>query len=280
MNIVDLARVIGAGVEAVAKAVAYLKTYGYIGENYTADDLISGIKKFQEFFQLDETGNLTEQTVRAMDGTRCGCADSMTEAATRMGFGKDRISVSYHSFVPGLSEARQEALLIEALESIESVCNITFVYMGRNKSADISIKAAGSGGGLGRSGGTLAFAYLSSGQPVTLVMDTAESWIDNPTARGILIKNVLCHELLHNLGISHISTPGSLMNPFYNVSIATPQRADIAALQKLYGAPKPKENPTPTPTPTPVPTPANKLVVEIVGSIDTISIPGYRVTRI
>lgn len=279
MTIVELARVIGAGVEAVAKAVAYLKQFGYLNDNYTADDLIRAIKKFQEFFQLSETGNLTEQTVRAMDTQRCGCPDLIAEAATRWGFGKNRITVSYHNFVNGLSQERQEQLLIEALESIEAVCNITFVYNGRGKASDINIKSASRGNGLGGSGGTLAYAYLSTGQPVDLVMDLAETWIDSPNQRGILLRNVLCHELIHNLGLSHSSKKGALMAPFYNVAIVSPQQNDdIPRLQGIYGAPQPKPNPNPVPNPTPTPT--NKTTIEIVGSVESIVIPGYRVTRI
>lgn len=260
-------------IEHIRKVIQYLRAFGYLKDGFSLEEFISAVKSFQRFFQLKETGQLDLQTVRALDTQRCGCADFVMAGATRWGFGKNKITVSIHQFVGGLTQERQEQLLIESLTSIEEVCNIEFTYLGRGKAADINIWSSNKGNGLGSPNGVLAYAFLSTGQPVDLFMDLSETWIDNPNMRGILYKNVLCHEKTHCLGISHIETPGSLMNPFYNVLIDKPKEADIKALQAIYGAPKQK------PIPNPVPIPPSTTTIEIIGSVNFINIPGYKISK-
>lgn len=261
-------------IDTVKKVIEYLKAFGYLKDGFTLEEFVNAVKAFQRFFQLNETGQLDLQTVRALNTQRCGCADFITEGATGWGFGKNKVKASIHQFVGGLTQERQETLFIEALASIEAVCDIEFTYLGRGKAADINVWASNKGNGLGTVGNTLAYAYLSTGEPVDLVMDLAETWIDDPKMRGILYKNVICHEAIHCCGIQHQTEPGSLMNPYYSPNIATPQAADIRALQSIYGAPKQKPVPTPTP-----PNPTNTVTIQIVGSIESISIPGYNISK-
>lgn len=68
--------------------------------------------------------------------------------------------------------------------------------------------------------------------------DTAERWSDSarPRPGEIGLLHVATHELLHALGVLHHTpdeTP-SLMDPYYDPSISTPQAWEIAELQKRY----------------------------------------------
>ncbi len=46
---------------------------------------------------------------------------------------------------------------------------------------------------------------------------------------------VATHEIGHSLGLRHTSVSGSLMEPFYNAAITTPQAEDIAGIRSIYG---------------------------------------------
>jgi hypothetical protein len=100
-------------------------------------------------------------------------------------------------------------------------------------------------------GGVLAEHQLPPGNDMQLRgwLDLGERWTLD------MLLGVWTHELGHGMGLSHTNVPTSLMNPFWNPAISTPQTWDIEAIQALYGAAKPA-NPTQPPVPAPVPTPA------------------------
>lgn len=267
--------------EDVQKAIDYFKTFKYLKDNFNLGDLFNAVKRFQEYFHLSQDGILGPKTLRAMSNQRCGCSEKLIESATLAKWNRNKITYSVHGFVDGLPKELQEEIYIRAWESIEAVCNLTIYYVGRDKPADINIKVSGRGNGLGSPQGTLAYAYLPNGndQPLDLVMDLAETWIDYPQQRGILMQNVAAHELCHNMGLSHTSVPSSLMNPYYNPSIATPQKNDINQLQSRYGPPSRKPNDPPD-SPNNPENPPSKTTVEITGNVVSISIPGYRVIKV
>ena len=73
-----------------------------------------------------------------------------------------------------------------------------------------------------------AEVYANSGD---IIFDSGEGsfW----TASSFLA--VATHEIGHALGLAHTSVSGSLMEPYYNPSITTPQADDIAGIQAIYG---------------------------------------------
>lgn len=137
------------------------------------------------------------------------------------------------------------AVLSQAFAAWSAVANITFVQvadgggnMGAGATAYIRI-GAGFVDGHPASGSILASAfypfsaghaelYANSGD---IIFDSGEGsfW----TASSFLA--VATHEIGHALGLGHTLVSGSLMEPYYNPSITTPQTDDIAGIQAIYG---------------------------------------------
>ena len=137
----------------------------------------------------------------------------------------------------------------KACERWEEVCGIQFFYPNSAREAHIVI-----GAGIQREGpgGTLAWSELPCGPDRQLQQqyDRRERWViaDNPPRGSIDLIRVVCHEIGHAIGISHIGS-GNLLAPTYSSRIKGPQAGDIVEAQARYGRPQPKEDPQPDPDP-------------------------------
>ncbi len=94
--------------------------------------------------------------------------------------------------------------------------------------------------------GTLAWSQLANGtdRPLEQKYDAGDRWgiFDDHPRREIDLARVACHELIHALGVSHISGELALMNPSYG-AVIKPQDADIRELRDRYGPPKKTQPP-------------------------------------
>lgn len=279
------------GVDKVKAVIDYLKYYGYLvkDENITVEDIIEAIKKFQDFFGLTKDGKVGPKVLKLVMASRCGNSDAKLEmaAALQSQWRKRNLTYFIESYVDGLDRATVAKVLDSAWTEWENVTNISLKQVD-NSQADIII-STGSGRRSNFDGpsGTLAWAYLPNGNDSQLLMrfDLSETWTVNPTDRGILLKNVACHEFGHLLGLEHSSVQSALMAPYYNANVSKPQsNDDIPRIQSKYGKPiiPPPPVTPPTPPVTPVP---DTLTINIEGKTTIqldgkITIPGYRINKI
>ena len=252
-------------------SIDYLSFFGYIAvellKNMSLEDLQKAVKTFQRWFGLKSDGVVGPKTLRAMEIPRCGCPDVIDESnnvhvqymkmqavieENMAKWSKKGLTYAVHSYVGGLSKTRQLEILAGAWKAWDDVCGLEIRAISDVQKADLVLSTgSGSRHNFDGRGGTLAWAYLPNGRDQQLLMrfDLAETWIDNPRDRGILLFNVACHEFGHMIGLTHSKKKGALMAPYYNPNVAVPQwDDDIPRAEARYGKDQAKPEP-PKPDP-------------------------------
>jgi len=278
----------------ITYGISYLRAFGYFGEqsirSLTLGDVFDAIKHFQTFFGINANGHMDASTIRAMVMPRCGVPDifPMRQQATQDGampiqgrWNKRKLRYAVQRYVNGLSVNDQHEIIRLAWKSWSDVCDLTFEQISDATSADIVISTGGGARDqFDGPSGTLAWAYLPTGDDRQLLMrfDIAETWVKDPATRGILMLNVAAHEFGHLLGLDHSKVNSALMAPFYSPAVAKPQNNDdVRRIQSLYG---PAKDVPVTPPATPTIPGDKSTTITIVGDVQSISIPGYRVIKL
>lgn len=202
------------------------------------------LREYQEFHGLDETGVLDRHTQRLLIAPRCGCADR--EAVTEGGLCKWGDSVRPVRYwldpaLPRLSTPDWRAVARDAFAAWTAVCDIEFERVERSADANWQIVPHRHDG----SSGVLADQELPCGvetrKAIQMRVDRDELWTAGREPGRIRALNVLCHEIGHGIGISHVapSRGQALMNPTYDPSVPAPLELDVAEARARYGKPKP-----------------------------------------
>ncbi len=277
--------------DKVAEIIQYLTYFNYIaqGKDLSIDEVLSAIKKLQDQYGIKEVG-IGPKTIRAMDWPRCGVKEHLTENATGVTpkWGISDLAYFIRNRDTDLSPATWDSIFRKAFDSITVVCSLKFHQVQTEREANIVWDIGSSrADDFDGPSGVLAWMQLCpspgfTGQ-VLGKLDTAETWVEDASKRGIIMQNVVAHESIHALGFVHSTVSTALMAPFYSPSIQVPQlNDDIPRLQKVYGPPvvTPPTPPTPpVPPQPPIPPTAGSTVITINGAVNSISIPGYRVTK-
>jgi len=173
---------------------------------------------------------------------------------------EDTITWTIRDALPSLGD-KMRASCAAALEDIAAHFELEFPYVERADEANILITVAHLGGPMGvLADCQLVPCNIGDKNNVQMLMraDRSEQWVWANTPSGMAIdwQRVFAHEFIHGLGLPHIQTPGSLMNPTYSTTIRGIQPGDIAALEQLgyrrRTAPKPPEAPPAAPGESPL----------------------------
>lgn len=289
-------------------ALNYLDTFGYLAgalsglKDLTLGDLIEGIKKFQETWNIPKTGNLCAKVIKAMELPRCGHPDFLR--ADHVGYARVRdfaesklpawqkrtLKYCITDYLPGWAKADQDRIIAGAYNAWTQYGNVTVTQVATAAEADI-LMSVGSGArsNFDGPGGVLAWAYLPQGDDaqLTLKFDLAETWVMAANLRGIVLFNVACHEIGHLFGLDHSRIESALMAPYYNVAVAVPQaNDDIPRFTARYGVktntpvptPPPAVPTTPTPAPAPVPGTPHVDPVDVTVKLGTVGTYKGRLT--
>jgi peptidoglycan hydrolase-like protein with peptidoglycan-binding domain len=241
--------------EYLGEVQDYLKHYGYLPKDEhsctknTLDEPTCGaVKKFQQFFKLEETGKLDTATKEHITASRCGFPDLVNSVDFQVAGPWAYRNLKYtfgilSRRVP--AEASRNAIR-RAFDTWTNVgVGLTFTEVAANQNPDIFIEWRQAndpdhnmvGGVLAHADFPPGFSIISNGLPLPLHYDDQEHpWVDGAVPGGYDIETVGLHELGHCLGLYHSNVLGAIMYPSVGNNITkrrlTPD--DKSAIQNLY----------------------------------------------
>ncbi|TKS83684.1 Collagenase 3 [Collichthys lucidus] len=213
--------------EDLSKAQAYLSQFfsdvGVSAPNTVRrsalDSFDDTLRKMQEYFGLEVTGQLDSNTMEVMARPRCGFTD-VTRYSHFDGEPKwEKPVVTYRitNYTPDLSQREVDATIAKALKIYSDVIPLDFnqIYRG---TADIMIlfKAQDHGdfAPFDGKGGILAHAFSpGEGRGGDAHFDEDEEW--TLSSEGFNLFLVAAHEFGHALGLAHSNVETALMYPSY-----------------------------------------------------------------
>ncbi|KAL5761953.1 hypothetical protein ACOSP7_018217 [Xanthoceras sorbifolium] len=256
----------GEIIEGLSKVKRYLQHYGYIpdsAKNFTNsfdETLVSAIKSYQQYYNLQQTGQLDTKTVGQMILPRCGNRD----VGNQTSHSSHVHSVGHFEYFPDNSRWDKLALtfafkpenelrenykktIARAFARWAVVTPMTFTRIESYSDADIKIafysREHGDEGPFDGPLGQLAHAFAP---PAGLFhFDSEENWVvegeplKSPSRfTAVDLESVAVHEIGHLLGLGHSSDRDSVMFATLPTSVrkVTLRRDDIAGVQSIYGA--------------------------------------------
>lgn len=259
--------------EDIAKAQDYLSLfYSDVGvsspgsvSRSSLDSFEDSLKKMQEFFGIEVTGQLDTQTLDVMSRPRCGVTDVARYGHFdgRPKWEKNVITYRVTDYTPDLSQTDVDAALAKALSLYSDIIPLQFRQV-QSETADIMVmfKSKGHGDFFPFDGpnGTLAHAFSpGEGHGGDTHFDEDETWTLTSTDHNLFL--VAAHEFGHALGLAHSQVQSALMFPTYqyvNTEGYTLPDDDRQGIQALYGVKGSSRKPTlpsdPLPKPAPTPT--------------------------
>ncbi|XP_006874144.1 PREDICTED: matrix metalloproteinase-17 [Chrysochloris asiatica] len=223
----------------------------------------------QRFGGLEATGILDEATLALMKTPRCSLPDlpataptrRRRQATTQTKWNKRNLSWRVRTFPRDSPLGRDtvRALMYYALKVWSDIAPLNFHEVA-GSAADIQIDFSRAEHSdaypFDGPGGTVAHAFLPGNHHAAgdAHFDDDEAWtFRSSDAHGMDLFAVAVHEFGHAIGLSHVATPKSIMQPYYQGPVGDPLRyglpyEDRVRVWQLYGV---RESMSPTGPPEP-----------------------------
>ncbi|WP_380166949.1 matrixin family metalloprotease [Jannaschia sp. R86511] len=243
------------GFEAVQ---GFLARFGYLRPTEAAGasgaldtSTEQALRRFQEFYRLEPTGEFDEATREAMTQPRCAMADPPSggiEFATTCAWTDRTLTWAFDTGTNDIAGNGELDAVRRAFASWQALGGLMFTEVAVGASPDIRVGwRPANDPDHSMVGGVLAHADFPPGCSVvtnTLPKpvhfdDTEHTWSVGAVAGAFDRETVALHELGHIVGLAHSSVAGSVMAPtvssnFTKVALTAD---DIAGFRALYPAP-------------------------------------------
>uniref|UniRef100_A0A3P8W2M8 Matrix metallopeptidase 30 n=1 Tax=Cynoglossus semilaevis TaxID=244447 RepID=A0A3P8W2M8_CYNSE len=223
--------------------------YSYIGVSApntrwrgSLDSFEDTLKRMQEFFGLEVTGQLDASTLEVMGRPRCGFTDRARYGyfQNQPKWDKSVITYRINNYTPDLSQEDVDSSIAKALKVYSDVIPLDFRKIDSG-TADILInfktKDHGDFAPFDGEGGVLAHAFApGKGIGGDTHFDEDENW--TVSSEGYNLFLVAAHEFGHALGMAHSNVESALMYPTYTYVDTDGYQLpddDRLGLQRLYG---------------------------------------------
>jgi len=159
-----------------------------------------------------------------------------------------RLAAIYGGSATGPAASQPWFPIFQAVfDNIAAKTGVRYVYEPNDDGATLSSLSSGqgvlgvrgdvriSGHALDGNSNVLAYDYFPDYSE--MVIDTADNFFDNTANNSLRLRNVVEHEHLHGLGVSHVCPVNNtkLMEPYINLGFVGVQFDDIFTVQRLYG---------------------------------------------
>ncbi|OCT96140.1 hypothetical protein XELAEV_18013823mg [Xenopus laevis] len=212
------------------------------------------IREMQDFYGLEVTGTLDEETLEVMQQPRCGIADvaNFRVFPGNPVWNKKDLTYRIQNYTPDMTRDEVDRAIQKAFKVWSDVTPLTFTRV-NDGVADIEISFAARDHKdfypFDGPYGTLAHAFApGNNNGGDAHFDEDEDWTSGSVGFNLFL--VAAHEFGHSLGLYHSNDPNALMYPNYHyVNPNTYQlpQDDLNGIQSLYGArTKPAEPSTPS----------------------------------
>jgi hypothetical protein len=247
----------GASDPEIRKVQRYLTRFGYLTSIIEPDKLDEATSEavglFQRSHGLALTGDLTPETIEAMEAPRCGVPDVGVARATASGtagsfvlrgcsFNKLAFTYRFFNGTGDISGSSERAAIGRAFSTWASaLCGVTFRRVSSGET-DFQVgwfsAAHGDGNPFDGTGNTLAHAFYpppcGGGNAGACHFDEAETWSLTGSGSTFDLETVALHEIGHLLGLDHSDVRGSVMFASYGGIRRNLSQDDIDGIRRLY----------------------------------------------